>query len=46
MRPKDIDTEQLEDLICEEETKACKDIDVTKWERTRFYLDGVEQSQS
>lgn len=34
---------QLESQICDEETKACKDIDESKWKRTRFYLDGVEQ---
>jgi len=37
---------EFEDFICEQETLACKDIDETKWERARIYLDGVEVPQS
>jgi len=37
---------ELEALICEVETEACKDIDKSKWEKTRFYLDGVEQTDT
>ena len=38
--------DQLIDKICDVDTLACKDIDETKWQRTRFYLDGEELPQS
>jgi hypothetical protein len=41
-----IDTETGIIDICEVQTEACKEFDHTKFEKPRFYLDGVEQAGS
>ena len=38
-----LSTKELETKICSLETKACKDIDESKWGKTRFYYNGEEQ---
>lgn len=44
--PKNVDHKAYRDQICEIEMEACKGYDESKWDKPRFYLNGVEQDQS